>query len=204
MSYPLRGMGALADDGRERLAARVREILGSGDGADPRDEIPRLRKRIRELDARVGELMDSISPANRDFIDEKRQAIRHEREDLDRQIAELEAIATAEVDQDRLVEDVLAGMREFAKVVEEGSVEEKKIFARAFVHAMEVDPDALEAVLYLNLKELPLVSGETSGNSSFTVVAGTGYEVEETPVPGLVRLRVGLVGRKSHVVGAAG
>ena len=74
----------LDEGGRERLAKKVQEVLGAGKDACPREEIPRLRKEIAGLEARADELMDSLSPTNREFVDRKLRAIRHEREDLDR------------------------------------------------------------------------------------------------------------------------
>ncbi|GJM45561.1 MAG: hypothetical protein DHS20C21_24030 [Gemmatimonadota bacterium] len=164
----------LAQGGRERLAEKVREVVETEQGGNPREEIPRLRQQMAELEARTDELMDSLTPTNREFVDKKLTAIKHEREDLDRRIGELGAITATEVDQERAVDEAMQAMEEFGEVIREGSIEEQKIFARAFIHEIVVDADELEARVYL--RKLPLVSAETSGNSSFKVVAGTGFE----------------------------
>ena len=93
---------------------------------------------------------------------------------------ELQAVASTQLDEAAAADEILTGLEQFRDVVAEGSPEEKKIFARAFIHEITINPDELCADVYL--KQLPLLpSAGSNGNSSFTVVAGTCYVAIPNP-----------------------
>ena len=73
----------------------------------------------------------------------------------------------------------------------------RKIFAAAFIEQIVVDPDELEAAVYL--KQLPLAE-VANGNVSVRLVAGTGAEGEKTRSPAAVAGRIRFIGRNSHVL----
>jgi hypothetical protein len=192
----------LEDGGRERLRAMIRELLVPS-GEHSKSTVASLRKKLKSLDEKADALLDTISPANRDFIDQKLVRIAREREQIQNQIAEIEAFAAAEIDAEKATDEILEGMAEFEKVIAEGSPEDRKLFARAFIEEITIHPDEPSAELVIKkVPQLPHV-GESHGSFVSQLVAGTGYKVKKTNPLGRFRTRVPLIAARSEVLRVA-
>jgi hypothetical protein len=68
------------------------------------------------------------------------------------------------------VEAVLDGLRDFRRVIAEGTMEEKKAFVRAFIPGITLDPRDRSAVI--RIRRFPLPNDVDSGNRAVRGVAG--------------------------------
>lgn len=129
----------LETGGRQLLKRLVMKELNA-QGPDPRQELAHAKKRMREVDEQASKLLDLVSEVNREFIDQKLGALKRERAGLEGRIEEMERLDVKPQDPAALAEEILKGMQEFARVVTQGTAEEKKLFVRGFVSGVAVKP----------------------------------------------------------------
>src|SRR5262249_61789998 len=72
------------------------------------------------------------------------------------------------------VDAILDGLRDCPRVAAEGTPEERKAFARAFVPEIQLPPHERRAII--RIRKFPLPAEANGGNSSFKMVAGAGFE----------------------------
>jgi DNA invertase Pin-like site-specific DNA recombinase len=162
--------GLLNGDGERILRAYINEEIAN-QGADPRREMATLRARLEEIDQKASALLETMSPETKGFIDTKLRELGPEKRKLQRRLEELEAAPYQKIDADAVLQDGLAAIRDLPRLLDDGSLEERKEFIRAFVAGVTVLPD--ETRLDLRVRQLPAVWPE---NSSVGVVAGAGFE----------------------------
>ena len=159
-------------DGQRLSAVRhyIEEEI-AGQGADPRREVTQIRTRIVEIDDKAAVLLDGMTPETKDFINTKLRDLSAEKRRLEERIAELEAAPFKPIDADAVLRDGLAGIRDLPRLMESGSLEERKEFIRAFVEGITVHPDALH--LEVQMRKIPALG---PGFPSVELVAGAGFE----------------------------
>ena len=112
------------------------------------------------------------------LADGRIRELKREMRDIEPRLEVLEASAAGKVDPEELVGAMLDCMAEFQQVAAEGTVEEKRSFIRAFTGTVELDPETGKGraeLLYLP-KETALSGDPENAASSFTMVAGAGFE----------------------------
>ena len=174
------------DGGQKMLRRALREMMGPQAGpADARRREKLARKR-QELEAKIYNITDNLTPATREFAEKRVGQLKAEMEAVDAEILELEAREEQTGSVDDLVPALLEYMREFDKVAAQGTVEEKRFFLRAFVRSVELDPDKgtgrAELFSLPRIEALPPDSDNAS-NPLFSMVAGARY-VAEKKMPG--------------------
>ena len=113
-------------------------------------------------------------PVSSDFIDQKLVRMKKEREALEVRLGELQAVGEQQIDCDQVAEEITAELREFDRAFSKGDPVERKAFVRAFVKEIKLSPDAGGGVV--RIRKFPLPASAASGNSSFGMVAGGGFE----------------------------
>jgi len=141
---------------------------------DPKAEMRKIRKRLQEISEKADVLLENLTPANRDFLDEKLAKLKRERRHLEEMLEEQEKIRYEPVDMDAIVSDALGSLGRFQKIMDQGSLEEKKSFLRVFVGRIKILPGkGRGTVEYYKIPDLERL---LAGNSSFKLVAGVRLE----------------------------
>jgi hypothetical protein len=177
------------DDGvLARVRQRVEAILNNGgmDGLrravakdltagkpDVDGETSRLKSRLGEIERKIDNLLESLTPVNKQYVDKKIIALGQEKEALETRLRELESMKQQEVDCDAIADEIMAAVSGFDGLFEHGTIQERKEFIGPLVEKIELDPDRRVGRAYI--KKFPMPSHGT-GKSSFKMVAGAGFE----------------------------
>ena len=167
-------MGYLAEGGMDLLRRCVEESLSRPTGDDPSREIPEIRGKLAEIEKKADSLLEMMTPANREFVDEKLVRLRQEREALKARLRELEAVSAPAEQANGLASEVLSTLREFEGVFKKGAPEERKALIRAFVPEILLEPDGGQAIM--RIRRFPPPRSRAGGNLSFRFIAGGGFE----------------------------
>ena len=163
----------LDDGGSEVLRAAVTDCLKRL-LAPPKVDASRIRERLEQMDAAVRRLVDSLSPVNKEFVDQRLLELKRERDELERHLKDQSDRPKREVNFDAVVDDILRDIRRFDGVFHHGTIEEQKDFVNLFVERIEVDPR--EGRARVHIRQFPAPASLVAGNVSFDVVAGVGFE----------------------------
>jgi len=169
--------GLLAGEGETLLRGYIEEEIAT-QGADPRQEMAKVKARLVEIDQKAGVLLEGLSAETKGFVDAKLRELATEKRRLQRRLEELEAAPYDPIDPDAVLREGLASIRELPRLLETGSPEDRKGFVRAFIAGITVVPEALR--LDLQVRRIPAMLGARPGNGNSTclMVAGARY----TPV----------------------
>jgi len=163
----------LENGGDQLLRQLLQEELNTAQ-PDPRAEMKKIRRRLQEISEKADVLLENLTPTNRDFLDEKLAKLKRERRHLEEMLEEQEKVRYEPVDIDALVSESVGSLSRFQQVMEQGRLEEKKEFLRAFVGRIRIYPGkgrgTVEYYKIPDLERLPV------GKSSFKLVAGVRYE----------------------------
>ncbi|MBZ5639079.1 MAG: zinc ribbon domain-containing protein [Acidobacteriia bacterium] len=163
----------LTGEGETVLREYIQEEIAN-QGQDPRREITTIRDRVAAIDQNASVLLEGLSPETRAFVDTKLRDLGNERRRLQDRLQELETAPYEPIDVELVLREGLASLRNLPRMLESGSLEERKEFVRAFVGGVKVMPE--EARLELEMRRFPAVALPRPGNSACQVVAGAGFE----------------------------
>ena len=121
------------------------------------EDIPKIDRqqsdnnaRIREINQTIHNLIDNLTPTNRDFVDQRLIELKHELSTLELKQMDLEQLDAKKIDTVKLIEQAVMLAQQFQAVFAEGTTEEKRLFIRSFVSKIEIDP----ITLYVNVEFL--------------------------------------------------
>jgi len=134
-------------EGKGKLRQALQDALAH-EMADT-GELERLRRERDEALRTVNNILDNLTPTNREFADRRIAELKKAIRALDARLAELDAASAAQPDLDDLTDEMLSHMGSFEQIVSEGTVDEKRRFVRAFVQRIEIDPDSDERRIHL-------------------------------------------------------
>jgi hypothetical protein len=163
--------GFVDEGGEELLRTVIEKCLESNE--DSTAELRRYEKRIGKIDARIGELVESLTPTNKEFVDRKLLALKEERDDLAAGREAFQKRAATKVETDLVIQNAIESIRRFDEVFEEGTREEQKEFVSHFVERIEVD--SKEGRAKVRIRRFPASSSLDTGNL-LVLVAGAGFE----------------------------
>ena len=119
--------------------------LRSDRGILPRDAARvsgRADQRKADIEANIDNLLDNITPTNRDWVDRRIDKLRDEIVELERREAALGQQQDREHQAALLAEHALAVARSFDRLVEVGTLDEKRSVVRAFLRRIDFDPES--------------------------------------------------------------
>ena len=161
--------GILDHGGEKKLRKMIeQEVAGAGrfDGS----ELATLRQRKADIEATIDNLLDNITPTNREWVDRRIEKLRDEMVELERQEAALGQQQDREHQAALLAEQAFAVARSFDRLLEVGTIEEKRTLIRAFLHGIDYDPES------------------SSGKAHFLLVPNAGHDDGAAgPSPGGLR-----------------
>ncbi len=164
----------LGKNGRATLKKLVEKELGST-GRDPRPEMRRLKARLEGIATKIDSVIDlaTSSPDCKDLLSGRLGRLRHERQEVEGRLRELELVPVRLTDTEAVVDSILDGLADARRLFEHGTMEERKRVVRAFVDGMTVVASKRSGEL--RMKKLPAPQSLGTG-SSFEMVAGVGFE----------------------------
>jgi len=116
----------------ERIAIEMTPQLG--------DEIDQVHNRIREIKTTTNNLIDNLTSANRDYVDVRLLELKRELAVLESKQLELASAGSNRIEAGRVIEQAIELAKNFKQVFESGTIEEKRLFIRAFVEKIQSDP----------------------------------------------------------------
>jgi hypothetical protein len=192
LSTACTGWGGESDD-RMCLAGASTEVGGPGaQGEDPRRELATVRARITKIDQKASVLLEGLSADTKGFVDAKLRDLGSERRRLQNRHDELETAPYDPIDAEAVLESGLASLDRLPRLLESGSLEDRKEFVRAFVSGVSVVPG--EARLDVQMRRLPAVGELRAANSTCGLVAGARYEPLQIELRRVERFQAGLRG----------
>ena len=171
----------LTGEGETVLREYIQEEIAN-QGQDPRREMATIRDRTAAIDQNASVLLEGLSPETRAFVDTKLRDLGNERRRLQDRLQELETAPYEPIDVE-LVREGLASLRDLPRLLDSGSLEERKEFVRAFVDGVKVMPEV--ARLELEMRKFPAVGLPRPANSTCELVAGARFvplQIEMKPV----------------------
>jgi hypothetical protein len=114
---------------------------------DPGTELAHVKSEHAAQKKDADRLLDNLTAANRDFVDEKLMGIRRRLRELEAREQELEMKATGTLDVEALTARVLAHVAKLSEVMEHGSIVEKKEFLRGLVAGITLFPSENRGVI---------------------------------------------------------
>ena len=163
----------LAGEGETILRQYIEDEIAS-QGQDPGRELATIRARIGEIDQKADVLLEGLSADTKGFVDAKLRDMGTEKRKLQARCEALETTPYDPIDVDAVLRGGLASLRDLPRLLESGSLEDRKEFVRAFVGGVSVVPG--EARLDVQMRKLPVVGSLLPANSACGLVAGAGFE----------------------------
>jgi hypothetical protein len=142
--WVLEQIGRLIQDylgrgGEERLQKMIRQEMAGLGGFNEAD-LDGIRQRKADIEVKIENLLDNLTATNREFVDRRIEKLRDGIVELER----AEALALELQNQDQRVEafarEAIGVVRDFRRLVAEGTVEEKRTLIRAFLRVLDFDP----------------------------------------------------------------
>ncbi len=128
-------------EGLEKIRRMVEEEI---DSMVPQigEELDQVEGRIREVKHTISNLIENLTSTNREYVDARLVELKRELAVLESKRLELEAAGAKKVETDRLIDQATELAREFKMAFTEGTIEERRLFLRAFLKRIELDPVA--------------------------------------------------------------
>jgi hypothetical protein len=121
------------------LRGHIEEEIAA-QGQDPRRELATIRARIAEIEQKANVLLEGMSADTNGFVDAKLRDLGSEKRKLQDRREALETAPYDPINTDAILRDGLASLRDLPRLMESGSLEDRKEFVRAFVAGVSVVP----------------------------------------------------------------
>jgi hypothetical protein len=163
----------LKSGGRQLIERAVRDEVGADGGATK--EAKELQTRLGEIRRKIDSLLDSLTPVNKEFVDEKLTTLKREKNHLEARLSATPA-PRPRIDVEAVVDAGIARLHDLRGLLDHGTIEEQKSVVQSFVQRIELSAknNSLAAYFYA----LPT-------NCSFELVAGARYvplQIEMRPL----------------------
>ena len=142
--WVLEQIGRLIQDylgrgGEKRLQEMIRQELAGMGGFDE-SEFAIIRQHKSDIEAAIENLLDNITTTNREFVDRRIEKLRDEMVELERRESLLVEQQNRDQQTEAFAREAMRVVRDFDRLVAEGTVEEKRTLIRAFLRVLDFDP----------------------------------------------------------------
>jgi hypothetical protein len=117
----------LENGGRDNLRSSIVKELHAGQ-PDTDGEVSGIRTNLREIEGKIDNLLESLTPINKEYVDRKLISLGQEKEALESRLKELESVTRQEVDCDAVADEIMAAVSGFDCLFEHGTIQERKEF----------------------------------------------------------------------------
>jgi hypothetical protein len=149
--------GYLEQGAEEQLREMIAQQLQGADRFDA-SELSTVRQRQADIEATIENLLDNITPTNREYVDRRIAKLREETLRLEEQEAALQGQQGQEHQAEELARAAFALAPQVKQIAAHGTVEEKRTFLRAFVKEIAFDPASRTGTGYFYA--VPLLDGD--------------------------------------------
>ena len=104
------------------------------------EELDQIEARIREIKQTISNLIENLTSTNKEYVDARLVELKRELAVLESKRLELETVGAKKIEINRLIDQAVELAREFKTAFAEGTIEEKRLFLRAFLKRIEHDP----------------------------------------------------------------
>ncbi len=115
-------------------------------------EIERLEKRLPTIRQTISNLVDSLSPTTREFVEPRLVELKQESVKIESQLCTLQNAKQEKHSALQQVERAIELATRFEEVFEEGSVEEKRVFLNSFIDRITIEFEGSTAVTKVILR----------------------------------------------------
>ena len=139
--------GYLDDGAGEELRRMIEQEVAGSDRFDE-SGLAAVRQRRADIEATIENLLDNITPTNRDYVDRRIAKLKDETVELQQQEEALLEQQGRECQAEELAQAALALAPQVDQIARFGTVDEKRTFLRAFVREIEFDPQSRSGTGY--------------------------------------------------------
>ncbi len=154
----------LARNGRRRLTGAVKEQMGS-----EREDFAEAKKRAeadqQRLAQTINNLLDNITPTNREFVDGRLKELTEQRQQLEARLEELDRLTATQAEIQAIVADAVRFLSALEFTLRKGLPQEKLTALRQCVTRIHINKPAGE--IRITLRTIP--SGNLDATHQLTV-----------------------------------
>jgi len=103
-------------------------------------ELDQVEGRTQEVKKNISNLIENLTSTNREYVDARLVELKRESAVLESKLLELKATGAKKIEIGRLIDQGVELASDFKTVFAEGSIDEKRLFLRAFLKGIELDP----------------------------------------------------------------
>ena len=154
----------LARNGRPKLTGVVKEQMGSEreDFAEAKKRAEAERQRLTQI---INNLLDNITPTNREFVDGRLKELTEQRQQLEARLEELDRLTTTQAEIQTIVTDALRFLSSLEFSLRQGLPQEKLTALRQCVTRVHINKPTGE--IRLTIRTIP--TGNLDGSRDLTV-----------------------------------
>ncbi len=158
----------LAKGGRRKITEAVKQQMGS-----EREDFTEARKRTeakqQRLTQTINNLLDNITPTNREFVDQRLKELTEQRHQLETRLDELDRLTATQSEIHAIVSDTVRFVSSLDHTLHQGLPQEKLTALRQCVERIHINKPAGEA----KIKAKTVPAGNLQGNDTITLRLGT-------------------------------
>ncbi len=154
-------------EGLERMRRTVEEEI---DSIIPQigEELDQVEAYILEIKQTISNLIENLTSTNREYVDARLVELKRELAVLESKRLELEAAGAKKIEIGRLIDQAVELAEDFKLVFAEGTIEEKRLFLRAFLKGIELNPiKGAGWAMFILLPGMNEITGKSSPNSNY-------------------------------------
>ncbi|MDP8240827.1 MAG: recombinase family protein, partial [Candidatus Hatepunaea meridiana] len=166
----------------EKIEAMLKEYFGTPEGLEkihrmveeeingmvPQigKELDQVEGRIQEVKQTISNLIENLTSTNREYVDARLVELKRELAVLESKRLELEAAGAKKIEFNRLIDQAVELAGKFKTAFAEGTVEDKRLFLRAFLKEIELDPvKGKGLVMFVFLPGMDAITGKSTLNA---------------------------------------
>jgi DNA invertase Pin-like site-specific DNA recombinase len=108
------------------------------------NEIDQVEWRLAEIAKTINNLIDNMTSVNREFVDKRIIELKREKIEVEGRMVVLKSEGKKRIDAGAIIDEAMAMAADYRRVFDEGTVEEKRFFLRAFLTGIKLDPENAE------------------------------------------------------------
>ena len=140
----------LNNGGRRKLAEAVKKQIGS-EGKEFATARKRAQAEQVKLDKTINNLLDNITSTNREYIDQRLNELKQQRQQLEARLQELDRISLSQAEIDNIVSDSMQFLSGLEFTLRQGLPQEKLVALRQCIEKIWVNKPAGEIKLAIRL-----------------------------------------------------
>jgi hypothetical protein len=154
----------LANGGRRKLAEAVKQQIGS-EGVEFDEAHARAKDEEQAVAKTINNLLDNITPTNREFVDRRLEELTEQRRQLATRLDELDLLASSQAEVKAIVADTMQFLGGLEFTLREGVPQEKLVALRQCIERIHINKPADE--VKIRVRTVP--GGTLQGDETITL-----------------------------------